>query len=133
MSPTRALQQCKKCYATAINGTRFCARHQTADRDSEQQREKTRQNDGLRKFYWSSRWKAVRRFVLGRDPICAHVENGTRCWRLASDCHHIVEAAAWMAQGGDFFDPDNLQGLCHAHHSRHTAREDGFAQTKGSE
>jgi hypothetical protein len=41
-----------------------------------------------------------------------------------------VRVDGWEAQGGDFYDTDNLEGLCHAHHSGHTAHEVGFAGAK---
>jgi 5-methylcytosine-specific restriction endonuclease McrA len=113
-----------------MHGTSLCAKHSNADKQSEQQREKTRQQSGLRKLYWTPQWKATRRAVLARDPICGHEENGVRCWGISTDCHHVIDAEIWVVRGGDFFDESNLAGLCKRHHSRHTAREVGFAQSK---
>jgi hypothetical protein len=55
--------------------------------------------------------------VLARDPLCTFKVNGSRCPRLATDVHHKVDAEEWMALGNDFYDLDNLEGLCHAHHT----------------
>jgi hypothetical protein len=33
--------------------------------------------------------------------------------------------------GNDFFDLGNLRGLCHEHHSKRTARDQGFASGQG--
>jgi hypothetical protein len=54
--------------------------------------------------------------VLFRDPLCAFIVNGTRCARLATAVHHIIDAVTWTAQGGDFCDIENLCGLCKEHH-----------------
>lgn len=78
-------------------------------------------------MYKCKAWRLARLLVIARDVQCTIMENGTRCPRLSTDCHHRVEAREWLAQGGNFYDVANLAGLCHEHHSRHTAKEQGFA------
>ncbi|MCZ6547966.1 MAG: HNH endonuclease signature motif containing protein [Deltaproteobacteria bacterium] len=54
--------------------------------------------------------------VLRAHPLC-NVED---CKEAATDIDHIIP----IAKGGD--DSEwNLQALCHSHHSRKTAIEDG--------
>jgi 5-methylcytosine-specific restriction protein A len=64
--------------------------------------------------------------ILARDPYCRIgdvCDGGAR----SVDVDHIVPR---RAGGSD--DPSNLQGACHACHSRKTARADGgFGRARG--
>ena len=65
-------------------------------------------------------WKQVRIAQLVREPMCRHCAlRGIH--RPATDVDHIVR----IADGGDWFDPENLQSLCHECHAMKTAREEG--------
>jgi len=119
----RPQKLCAACIRPAMDGSRYCTQHQGLA----QQREAEYRDNALRKLYRTRRWRLTRAQVLHDDPICAHVEGGRRCPWLATNVHHVIRAEIWVARGGDFFDPANLQGLCHAHHSAETAREVGFA------
>ena len=118
----RAPRMCNKCLATATHG-KYCEQHKDADA----QRERTYRNPEIRKLYKNKRWYVTRRAVLVRDRQCTEIVNGSRCPQLSTDCDHIVRAEDWLSRGGDFYDQDNLTGLCHSHHSAKTAREVGFA------
>jgi len=120
--PQRAQRMCSKCYAQALPGSPRCAAHA--------QREPNRKRNDLRPLYKCKRWRVTRMHVLARDVQCTHKENGKQCVQLSTDVHHVVEAEQWVAQGGDFYDQDNLAGLCHPHHSGITARTQGFAARK---
>jgi 5-methylcytosine-specific restriction endonuclease McrA len=110
---------CSKCHGTAVAGTRFCLNHQNAVAAADRQRKDA---DGLRKLYNCKLWRViVRGSVLSRDAQCAQEDSGMRCPRLATEVDHIVEAVTWVAQGHDFYDEDNLRGLCKAHHNRRKA------------
>lgn len=123
--PIRASRQCTRCYNTAELGSNLCSKHITTAPEK-------RQRSELRKLYWRKLWRVhTRNAVLSRDAQCTHLTNGTRCMRLATDIDHIIDAETWVAAGNDFFDIDNLHGLCHAHHSSRTAREQGFASHDG--
>jgi hypothetical protein len=64
---------------------------------------------------------------LFENPICQH----TDCPLLATDVHHKIRADIWVFDmERNFYDLDNLEALCHAHHSKHTAIEVGFAGGK---
>jgi len=67
-------------------------------------------------FYSTTAWRRCRAAKLARDPMCEHCSRA-----LASEVDHKTPIAA----GGDPFDDGNLQSLCHACHSRKTAREGG--------
>ncbi len=119
----RPPRMCKRCHATALPGTALCAKHTAAP--------EIRKRNELRPLYCCKKWRITRMHVIARDAQCQRIENGIQCPRLSTDCHHVIEAEQWLAQGGDFYDMDNLEGLCHSHHSQHTAREQGFAQAGG--
>jgi len=99
------------CPALAEAGGRYCAAHKAKANKAEQERRGTSTQRG-----YGSRWQRLRVLVLARDPVCRY----PGCAELSTDVDHIVP----KSQGGaDAM--DNLQGLCHEHHSLKTAREDG--------
>ncbi len=107
------------CYPNcpALTDDRYCPQH---ERDRKRQADARRKDDPLRRLYGTARWKRLRSQVLREEPLCrdcraeGHVE-------ASAEVDHIVPAR----RGGGFFDRANLQGLCHPHHSRKTASEDG--------
>lgn len=102
---------CSKCHQTSVPGSRFCALHNKLP-DSRHPR------GPLKKLYDCVLWRRhTRNAVLARDPLCTFTVNGDRCPRLAEDIHHVVDAEEWMARGNDFYDQDNLVGLCKPHHT----------------
>lgn len=109
--PARAPRMCSRCLATSAPGSQFCAKH-AAQPD-------TRHPRGLlKKLYDCVLWRFyTRNAVLARDPRCTFLVNGERCWELARDIHHSVDAEEWCAAGHNFYDLDNLVGLCKAHHT----------------
>jgi len=60
---------------------------------------------------YDAKWRAVRAYFLDHNPWC----QGSSCGAAATDMDHIVP----KSQGGTD-DWSNLQGLCHACHSRKT-------------
>jgi 5-methylcytosine-specific restriction protein A len=64
-----------------------------------------------KRFYASPGWRALRAFVLARDPRCD-------CGGPSEQADHIVP----RSQGGSD-DPSNLKGKCGGCHSRKTANE----------
>lgn len=63
-------------------------------------------------------WRTLRAAHLLAHPVCSHQD----CTALATDVDHVTPH-----RGDDALrlDPDNLQSLCHSHHSQKTATEDG--------
>lgn len=88
-----------------------CARHSRS-------RER-RINRAGRKVYNTKRWKILRRRKLFLTPLCEH----PACVDIATDVHHLVAIEA----GGEPYSMDNLQALCHSHHSVETRREQAEA------
>jgi 5-methylcytosine-specific restriction enzyme A len=120
----RPLKSCTRCHTVAERGSRFCLKHQNADaiRDREY-----KAASPTRKLKDTKRWEVVRRHILARDPICTGVVNGVPCPRLSEHVHHKINAEKFVAAGGDYFDMENLAGLCPSCHSRETSKEVGFA------
>lgn len=68
--------------------------------------------------YRSKRWRKLRALVLTERPYCQR----DGCQAPATDVDHVRR----IEDGGDPWNPSNLQSLCHPHHSEKTARETGF-------
>jgi 5-methylcytosine-specific restriction protein A len=86
-------------------------------------KEHRRPNADVRHWYHLARWRhpvwGRRAQVLARDPLCVQCKARGRIVPT-TDVDHIVP------HDGDpvrFWDPANLQGLCHACHSEKTGTE----------
>jgi 5-methylcytosine-specific restriction enzyme A len=81
-------------------------------------------------WYSLAIWQKVKAAFRARYPdraiMCQHRDaNGVQCHRPATDIDHVVpHRGDWQLFLGGV-DYDNLQGLCKAHHSAKTVREDG--------
>jgi len=99
---------------------RFCPEHR---------REQRRRFDATRvspsKRGYGRRWEKIRAMHLGAEPLCREC-TAAGLVVAATEVDHILP----LVQGGTN-DDDNLQSLCRVHHSRKTAREVGFAGSKG--
>lgn len=104
----------KQCPLPAIEGYRFCSEHLKENR---QGRDAAKEPERLR-VYSSQRWQAIRRVVLGRDPLCVLcLQEGIV--RASEVVDHIQS----MQDGGAQFDLENLQGLCVICHNRKSQLE----------
>jgi len=69
----------------------------------------------INKQYKTSRWLRIRKYVLQRDlGLCQICKDAP-----AREIDHKIE----VKDGGDFWDMDNLQALCHKCHSIKTYEE----------
>lgn len=84
-------------------------------------REYDRRRGSAAKRGYGPRWRKAREGWLAQHPLCAECEKRDRI-RPATDVDHIIPHKGDMAL---FWDRSNWQSLCHACHSRKTAREDG--------
>lgn len=82
-------------------------------------KEHNRFNRDVRRWYRSARWFRLRTFKRTENPLCVSCA-GEGIYEPWTDLDHI------MPHDGNpdrFWDPANLQGLCHRHHSEKTRRE----------
>lgn len=74
-------------------------------------------------FYNSKAWKKTRRAQLDREPLCRDcLQQGRH--EPATDVDHVTQ----LEDGGAPLDPENLQSLCHSHHSVKTRRDQLLGQ-----
>lgn len=71
-------------------------------------------------------WKRARKQQLAREPLCKHCA----ARGVLTPAHHVDHIVA-IARGGDWFDADNLQSLCHVCHNAKTARDEGHNVSSG--
>jgi len=96
----------------ALTDSTHCAEHYKAKR-----RASDRRRPSARARGYDSKWQATRKQYLTAFPTCQHHEG---CIERATDVHHLDGKGPKGPLGHDW---RNLAGLCHAHHSQITARE----------
>ena len=68
-------------------------------------------------------WRRLRTAFLADNPVCSEPD----CEAQSTDADHVLS----VKQRPDLrLDRRNLRAFCHRHHSRRTAREQGFARPK---
>src|SRR5271157_803378 len=104
------------CPGIAVTG-RFCEKHKTDNYE--------RRRDAARSLY--DRWYGLaawcgpygsRGYHLRHFPMC---ENDS-CGKPATDVHHIDDSWKQTGDWRAFIDQNNLQSLCHEHHSEITMK-----------
>ena len=85
---------------------RYCSEHL---RERQKAVDKNRPSSSQRGY--DAEWQKIRSEYLAEHPQCA------RCTEKAIDVHHIIPKRA-----GGTDDWDNLEALCHSHHSSVTRR-----------
>lgn len=70
--------------------------------------------------YSTWRWRKLRKIQLSREPLCRECAKQGRT-TPATVADHIIP----IRQGGEIWDLDNIQSLCHACHQRKTIKEQG--------
>ena len=76
--------------------------HQRVDTPKEAKKKAKRRNEKSEQFYNSTKWRRFSKRNLAKNPFCAICQN------IATDSDHIER---WQ-EGGDKFNPDNIQSLC---------------------
>ena len=120
--PSKPLRPCKHPGCTVLVSNGYCDRHRP---QPARRRESAEWHDLYRLPIWKDK---LRPGQLIREPFCRE------CWRLrhervpATDVDHVVPHRGDMAL---FLDPENLQSLCHACHSRKTMEERNSRRRSG--
>lgn len=65
---------------------------------------------------YDRKWQRTRVSYLAAHPTCSDPD----CTEPAEDVHHLDGLGPMGPRGHDW---DNLEGLCHSHHSQRTASE----------
>lgn len=104
------------CKSVAISDTSRCAIH-TFTYTPQKRRYEHQLHDG-KYIYGTARWKRLRSSHIRLYPLCIH------CQRLGlvtpgAMVDHVKE----LKDGGDPWDPDNLETLCDQCHKVKTGRE----------
>ena len=99
--PTKPATICNGCNKPTRGSCPRCRRDREQNRPSAHERG------------YGSRWRKIRRIVLGNDPVC------TGCKRaIATEVDHILRKSEGGSDG-----LNNLQGLCSECHKTKTLRE----------
>jgi 5-methylcytosine-specific restriction protein A len=102
---------CLRPGCTIIVGHGYCAAHARTESD--------RPNANIRQWYRTPRWRALRAFVLAKQPRCNGRGDGLPCGEPTTDADHVVphrgDPALFWAVG-------NVQAKCHRCHSAKTGR-----------
>lgn len=123
MIPFHTARLCRNCSSRAVQGSSYCAKHQTNPYSAEHKRlyDQNRADDPVRALYRTQRWQATRNTVLRRDVLC--VECGHRAATVAD--HHPMEAREIVERLGEaeFFNPDRCRGCCKQCHDMKTGKD----------
>lgn len=90
-----------------------------------------RQQDAYRpsaaKRGYDRAWQTFRRWFAARvPPVCVWpMPGGATCGKAGTSKTMHLDHIVAMAKGGKRLDPNNVQWLCHTHHSEKTVKEDG--------
>lgn len=69
-------------------------------------------------FYASTRWRNFTKKYRRLNPLCIHCLKEGK-----TTMTEVVDHRIPIRQGGDKWNSDNLQGLCHYHHNRKSATD----------
>lgn len=106
------MKVCAEPGCPELTNTTRCPAHMKQKRRAEDKRRPNARQRG-----YDARWQQTRAQYLQAFPICQWPDG---CLNPATDVHHRDGHGPRGDRGHDF---SNLQGLCHAHHSKVTARE----------
>lgn len=103
------------CKSLAVNDSSRCEKHQK--RFTPKKQYDHHYHDG-KLIYSSSRWVKLRVQYLRHNPLCCYCQK-----RGVITPAVIVDHVKEIADGGEIWDIENLQGLCAACHNTKTGEE----------
>jgi hypothetical protein len=105
------------CPELVPGGTERCPKHEAERNAAQDSRYKGRSAD-WRWVYDSPRWRALRRRVRREQPFCL-----CGCRSPWTDLDHTPPLRQILAEGGDPFARESVEGRCKRSHSEKTAKE----------
>jgi 5-methylcytosine-specific restriction endonuclease McrA len=99
---------------------------QLAALERERQHRKDRERPSSTERGYDADWRALRADFIADNPICC----SPGCGQPTVDADHIEDVRAHPERR---LDRTNLRPFCHRHHAQRTARDQGFARTKGQQ
>ena len=105
----RARKYCRAypCGGMAVEGSSYCKEHQPPPAPKL-----------VDNFYVSVAWRRYRNWFITNNPLCKKCES--HGLTVLAD---VVDHRLPLKDGGEPFDEDNTQSLCHSCHNRKTAEE----------
>lgn len=111
--PSKPLRPCRHPGCCRLTPGGYCPEHQPA------KAERSDESKTWRWLYGTKQWQSLRGNHLLAEPFCRQcAKQGERVW--ATDVDHILDHKGNLEL---FYDPSNLQSLCHSCHSRKTLAE----------
>ena len=95
-----------------LHGPNWCEDHMPPQRKAERYR--TKEAEERNALYETARWRRLSAMIRAMRPVCEECNDA-----LSEDVHHVVA----VADGGDFWEMDNLQALCKSCHAIKTGEE----------
>ncbi len=96
----------------------YCDEHRPA-KTKHQPSKKSAEDTRIRnKFYHSKKWRSFRKSILAKEPLCRECSD-RQFFFPATVVDHILP----ISEGGEPFDPKNMQPLCVSCHNRKSLRE----------
>lgn len=111
----------KGCPNLVERGKRYCEAHADLEPKIDYDKGRSASERG-----YDRQWQKARKSYLTRHPLCVECLKQGK-YVMATDVDHI------KPHRGDkelFWDPDNLQSLCHSCHSKKTNAEDRYPEYK---
>lgn len=97
---------------------KYCEEHRLLEEKEEEKKQRmpyaSAQHNRWQNLYGSAKWKKLKQAQLERQSQCEV------CGDTATEVHHVI---AHNGVEDLFYDPNNLQSLCHTCHLRATQRE----------
>lgn len=113
--PRKPLRPCSYPGCPKLVNGRYCDGHKKL---TDKSYNRYGRDDLTKNFYNTPQWRYARKHQLSKQPLCAECLKAGKPIK-ATTVDHIVP----IKQGGEKYEPSNLQSLCWSCHSRKSAKE----------
>lgn len=112
--PAKLATPCAYRGCAQLTHERYCSTHKKEKwKGDDARKETTEAGQRDRRFYSSATWQRLRTLHIRGEPLC----------RECGSAGEVVDHIKPISQGGDRFNPINLQTLCNQCHNRKRQRE----------